>query len=66
MIWTYRFCWVADYLILFWVLQSVEETECRRAYESAVDVYNSSFDHKKTAEEVVLLISNMHFALSFF
>uniref|UniRef100_A0ACD5TDS6 Uncharacterized protein n=1 Tax=Avena sativa TaxID=4498 RepID=A0ACD5TDS6_AVESA len=34
--------------------QSVEETECRRAYDSAVDIYNSSFDRKKTAEEDVL------------
>ncbi|CAM0953897.1 unnamed protein product [Alopecurus aequalis] len=34
--------------------QSVEETECRRAYESAVDTYNSSFDRKKMAEEDAL------------
>ncbi|WVZ99601.1 hypothetical protein U9M48_044871 [Paspalum notatum var. saurae] len=31
--------------------QSVEETECRRAYDSAVDTYNSSFDPKKQIEE---------------
>jgi hypothetical protein len=47
-------------------VQSVEETECRRAYDSAVDIYNSSFDRKKTAEEVILQISDMHFLLSLF
>ncbi|CAN6336811.1 unnamed protein product [Urochloa humidicola] len=31
--------------------QSVEEAECRRAYDSAVDTYNSSFDRKKQIEE---------------
>ncbi|CAN6345866.1 unnamed protein product [Urochloa humidicola] len=31
--------------------QSVEEAECRRAYDSAVDTYNSSFDPKKQIEE---------------
>ncbi|KAF6986294.1 hypothetical protein CFC21_004074 [Triticum aestivum] len=34
--------------------QSVEEAECRRAYDSAVDTYNSSFDCKKPAEEDAL------------
>ncbi|RLM99095.1 guanylate-binding protein 1-like [Panicum miliaceum] len=31
--------------------QNVEETECRRAYDSAVDTYNSCFDPKKQIEE---------------
>ncbi|KAL6610781.1 hypothetical protein ACP70R_040750 [Stipagrostis hirtigluma subsp. patula] len=31
--------------------QSVEEAECRRAYDSAVDAYNSSFDRKRQVEE---------------
>ncbi|XP_066362699.1 uncharacterized protein [Miscanthus floridulus] len=31
--------------------QSVEEAECRRAFDSAVGTYNSSFDHKKHIEE---------------
>ncbi|KAK3134837.1 hypothetical protein QOZ80_5BG0411370 [Eleusine coracana subsp. coracana] len=31
--------------------QSVEEAECRRAYDTAVDTYNSSFDHKRPVEE---------------
>ncbi|EAY99022.1 hypothetical protein OsI_20980 [Oryza sativa Indica Group] len=31
--------------------QSVEEAECRRAYDSAIDTYNSSFDRRKPAEE---------------
>ncbi|XP_062232136.1 uncharacterized protein LOC133929411 [Phragmites australis] len=31
--------------------QSVEEAECRRAYDSAVDTYNSSFDRKRQVEE---------------
>ena len=34
------------------VLQSVEEAECRRAYDSATEVYMSSFDRSKPAEEV--------------
>jgi len=33
-------------------LQSVEETECRRAFDSATDVYKSSFDRSKPPEEV--------------
>ena len=33
-------------------MQSVEEAECRRAYDSAIDTYNSSFDRRKPAEEV--------------
>lgn len=40
-------------------MQSVEEAECRRAYDSAVDAYNSSFDQKKQVEEVGLLISEL-------
>ncbi|AQK92152.1 Guanylate-binding protein 2 [Zea mays] len=31
--------------------QSVEEAECRRAFDSAVGTYNSSFDHKTYIEE---------------
>ncbi|RLN27533.1 hypothetical protein C2845_PM05G29740 [Panicum miliaceum] len=31
--------------------QSVEEAECRRAYDSAVDTYNSCFDRKKQIDE---------------
>ncbi|KAJ3670610.1 hypothetical protein LUZ60_008036 [Juncus effusus] len=34
--------------------QSVEEGECRRAYDSAVEVYSSSFDRSKPAEEDAL------------
>ncbi|XP_077227510.1 uncharacterized protein LOC143860648 [Tasmannia lanceolata] len=34
--------------------QSVEEAECRRAYESATDVYMSAFDRTKPPDEVVL------------
>lgn len=33
-------------------LQSVEEAECRRAYDSAAEVYLSAFDRTKQAEEV--------------
>lgn len=34
--------------------QSVEETECRRAYDSALDTYRSSFNQKKSVEEDAL------------
>ncbi|XP_075666147.1 uncharacterized protein LOC142635984 [Castanea sativa] len=34
--------------------QSVEEAECRRAFDSATDVYKSSFDRSKPPEEVTL------------
>lgn len=34
------------------ILQSVEEAECRRAYELATEVYMSSFDRTKPPEEV--------------
>ncbi|KAK9267262.1 hypothetical protein L1049_009684 [Liquidambar formosana] len=34
--------------------QSVEETECRRAYDSATEVYMSTFDRSKPPEEVAL------------
>ncbi|XP_019440227.1 PREDICTED: guanylate-binding protein 7-like [Lupinus angustifolius] len=34
--------------------QSVEEAECRRAYDSAAEVYMSSFDRSKPPEEVAL------------
>ena len=34
------------------VLQSVEEAECRRAYDSATEVYMSAFDRSRTPEEV--------------
>ena len=44
-------------------MQSVEEAECRRAFDSAVGTYNSSFDHKKHVEEVGLLISELLDAL---
>jgi hypothetical protein len=33
-------------------LQSVEEAECRRAYDSATEVYMASFDRSKPPEEV--------------
>ncbi|PKA50185.1 hypothetical protein AXF42_Ash020130 [Apostasia shenzhenica] len=34
--------------------QSVEEAECRRAFDSATEVYTSSFDRTKPAEEAIL------------
>ncbi|KAJ6885936.1 guanylate-binding protein 1 [Populus alba x Populus x berolinensis] len=34
--------------------QSVEEAECRRAYDAATEIYMSSFDRSKPTEEVVL------------
>ncbi|KAL2341838.1 hypothetical protein Fmac_009778 [Flemingia macrophylla] len=34
--------------------QSVEEAECRRAYDSAAELYMSSFDRTKPPEEVAL------------
>ncbi|KAK7252117.1 hypothetical protein RIF29_35851 [Crotalaria pallida] len=34
--------------------QSVEETECHRAYDSATEVYMSSFDRSKPPEEAAL------------
>ncbi|XP_062223447.1 uncharacterized protein LOC133922230 [Phragmites australis] len=34
--------------------QSVEEAECRRAYDSAAEIYMSSFSHSKLAEEDAL------------
>ncbi|XP_021726537.1 guanylate-binding protein 3-like [Chenopodium quinoa] len=34
--------------------QSVEESECRRAYDSATEEYMSSFDRSKPAEEAAL------------
>jgi hypothetical protein len=33
-------------------LQSVEEAECRRAYDLASEVYMASFDRSKPPEEV--------------
>jgi len=33
-------------------LQSVEEAECRKAYDSAAKIYVSSFDRTKPPEEV--------------
>jgi len=33
-------------------LQSVEEAECRKAYDSAAEIYVSSFDRTKPPEEV--------------
>ncbi|GMH05476.1 hypothetical protein Nepgr_007316 [Nepenthes gracilis] len=34
--------------------QSVEEAECRRAFDAAIEVYMSSFDRSKPPEEVAL------------
>jgi hypothetical protein len=34
------------------VFQSVEEAECRRAYDTATEIYMSSFDRSKPPEEV--------------
>ncbi|KAM7255030.1 hypothetical protein ACFE04_020271 [Oxalis oulophora] len=34
--------------------QSVEETECRRAYDAATEAYTSAFDHSKPPEELAL------------
>ncbi|CAL9778213.1 unnamed protein product [Musa acuminata subsp. burmannicoides] len=34
--------------------QSVEEAECRKAYDAAAEIYKSSFDRSKPAEETVL------------
>lgn len=34
------------------ILQSVEEAECRTAYDSAAEVYMSAFDRLKPPEEV--------------
>lgn len=34
--------------------QNVEETECRRAYDSATEIYMSSFDRSKPPEEAAL------------
>ncbi|KAK8494190.1 hypothetical protein V6N13_023132 [Hibiscus sabdariffa] len=36
------------------LFQSVEEAECRRAYDSVSDIYRSTFDHTKPLEEVAL------------
>lgn len=42
-------------------LQSVEEAECRRAYNSATAAYMSSFDRTKPAEEVKAILQTcMH------
>lgn len=38
--------------LLYTILQSVEEAECRRAYDYAAEVYMSSFDRTKPADEV--------------
>lgn len=35
--------------------QSVEEAECRKAYDTAIEVYTSSFDSSKPPEEVALM-----------
>lgn len=42
----------AQYWFYFVCLQSVEEAECHRAYDSATDVYMSSFDRSSPPEEV--------------
>ena len=39
-------------LLTFLILQSVEEAECRKAYDAAAEIYKSSFDRSKPAEEV--------------
>lgn len=51
-------------------IQSVEEAECRRAYDSAVEFYISTFDRSKPPEEVsdalVLIVEWLFYAfLSF-
>lgn len=43
--------WISCVLVTL-LLQSVEEAECRSAYESATEVYMSSFDSTKPPEEV--------------
>jgi hypothetical protein len=37
---------------LLWFAQNVEETECRRAYDLAVETYTTSFDKSTPPEEV--------------
>lgn len=49
----------AQYWFYFVCLQSVEEAECHRAYDSATDVYMSSFDRSTPPEEV----SNLFYLL---
>jgi len=44
-------------------MQSVEEEECRRAFDSVVGIYNYSFDHKNNIEEVGWIISELLNAL---
>lgn len=48
-----------------WVWQSVEEAECRRAYDSAVEVYTSSFDRTKPAEEVRISSNGIEYLIHF-
>lgn len=38
-------------------LQSVEEAECRKAYDSATETYMSTFDRSKPPEEVSVALS---------
>lgn len=40
------------FLLSSTLFQSVEESECRRAYDTAAEVYLSSFARNKPAEEV--------------
>lgn len=39
-------------------MQSVEEAECRRAYDSGTETYMSTFDRSKPPEEVSDLCPN--------
>ena len=48
---------VTFYIVHFFVcpyifFQSVEEAECRKAYDSATESYMSNFDRSKPPEEV--------------
>lgn len=43
---------LSNIILVVNVLQSVEEAECRRAYDSAAEVYMSAFDRTKPPEEV--------------
>lgn len=40
------------------LLQSVEEAECRSAYETATEAYMSSFDRTKPPEEASVIFSD--------
>lgn len=55
------FCFLKHWFYTSFVvaLQSVEEAECRRAYDSATEVYMSSFERSTAPEEV----SNLFYLL---